>query len=203
MHYIFSNLNANMKQKTTSRLVHGSVIMALIFGMMACNGTDSSDKTASNSTTDTMSAAKTADSAAAVKAKKKKKGQLSIAMAKADSAKMVKDAHGVYNRADKEPEFPGGESALSTYINKNLTYPQTAIDNGTTGTVHVSFVVDEHGKVMDPQAMDGKNLGDDLVNQTLKVFSNMPMWTPGMVRGKKVKTRLEVPVTFELTDADQ
>jgi len=189
-----------MKQKTTSRFLRGSVIMALIFGMMACNGTDSSDKTASNSTTDTMSAAKTADSAAAVQAKKKKKGKLSIAMAKADSAKMVKDAHGVYNRADKEPEFPGGEGALSSYINKNLPYPQSAIDNGTTGTVHVSFVVDEHGKVVDPQAMDGKNLGDDLVNQTLKVFSNMPAWTPGMVHGKKVKTRLEVPVTFELAD---
>ena len=192
-----------MKQKTTSRFLQGSVIMALIFGMMACNGTDSSDKTASNSTTDTMSAAKTADSAAALQAKKKKKGKLSIAMAKADSAKMVKDAHGVYNRADKEPEFPGGEGALSSYINKNLPYPQSAIDNGTTGTVHVSFVVDEHGKVVDPQAMDGKNLGDDLVNQTLKVFSNMPMWSPGLVHGKKVKTRLEVPVTFELADADQ
>jgi hypothetical protein len=62
--------------------------------------------------------------------------------------------------------------------------------------------VDEHGKVVDPQAMDGKNLGDDLVSQTLKVFSNMPAWTPGMVHGKKVKTRLEVPVTFELADAD-
>ena len=183
--------------------MHGSFIMALIFGMMACNGTDSSDKTASTSTVDTMAATKTADSVAAVKAKKKKKGQLSIAMAKADSAKMVKDAHGVYNRADKEPMFPGGEGALSTYINKNLSYPQTAIDNGTSGTVHVSFVVDEHGKVIDPQAMDGKNLGDDLVNQTLKVFSNMPLWTPGMVHGKKVKTRLEVPVTFELADADQ
>ena len=192
-----------MKQKTTSRFLRGSVIMALIFGMMACNGTDSSDKTASNSTTDTMSATKTADSAAALQAKKKKKGKLSIAMAKADSAKMVKDAHGVYNRADKEPEFPGGEGALSSYINKNLPYPQSAIDNGTTGTVHVSFVVDEHGKVVDPQAMDGKNLGDDLVNQTLKVFSNMPMWSPGLVHGKKVKTRLEVPVTFELADADQ
>ena len=63
----------------------------------------------------------------------------------------------------KNLSFPGGEGALSTYINKNLTYPQTAIDNGTSGTVHVSFIVDEHGKVMDPQAMDGKNLGDDLV----------------------------------------
>jgi protein TonB len=191
-----------MKQKTTSRLMHGSVMMALIFGMMACNGSDSSDKTANNSSTDTMSAAKAIDSATTVKAKKKKKGQLSIAIPMGDSAKMVKDAHGVYNRADKEPEFPGGEAALSAYINKNLTYPQTAIDNGTTGTVHVSFVVDEHGKVIDPQAMDGKNPGDDLVNQTLKVFGNMPMWTPGMVHGKKVKTRLSVPVTFELADAD-
>jgi outer membrane biosynthesis protein TonB len=192
-----------MKQTTTSRLMHGSVIMALIFGMMACNGSDSSDKTANNSATDTVSAAKAVDSAATVKVKKKKKGQLSIMMPMGDSAKMVKDAQGVYNRADKEPEFPGGQGALSTYINKNLTYPQTAIDNGTSGTMHVSFVVDEHGKVVDPQAMDGKNLGDDLVSQTLKVFSNMPTWTPGMVHGKKVKTRLEVPVTFELADADQ
>jgi periplasmic protein TonB len=192
-----------MKQKTTSRLMRGSVIMSIIFGMMACNGTESSDKTATDSAAIAASAAKTADSVASVKAAKKKKGKLSVALAKGDSAKMVKDAHGVYNRADKEPEFPGGEAALSNYINKNLPYPQTAIDNGTSGTVHVSFVVDEHGKVIDPQAMDGKNLGDDLVNQTLKVFSSMPMWTPGMVHNKKVKTRLEVPVTFELADADQ
>jgi periplasmic protein TonB len=147
-----------------------------------------------------VSAAKAADSAASVKAKKKKKGQMSITMPMGDSAKMVKDAHGIYNRAEKAPEFPGGESALSAYINKNLTYPQTAIDNGTSGTVHVSFIVDEHGKVVDPQAMDGKNLGDDIVNPTLNVFSSMPMWTPGMVRGKKVKTRMEVPVTFQLAD---
>ena len=183
--------------------MQGVVIVSVIFAMMACNGTDSSDKKANDNSADTASAAKTADSVAAVKAAKKKKGKLSVAMARADSAKMTKDAHGVYNRADKEPEFPGGEAALSTYINKNLSYPQTAIDNGTSGTVHVSFVVDEHGKVIDPQAMDGKNLGDDLVNQTLKVFGNMPAWTPGMVHGKKVKTRLEVPVTFELADADQ
>ena len=124
-------------------------------------------------------------------------------MAMGDSAKMVKDAHGVYNRAEKEPVFPGGEGAMSAYINKNLTYPQTAIDNGTSGTLHVSFIVDEHGKVIEPQAMDGNNLGNDLVNQTLSVFKNMPMWTPGMVHGKKVKTRLAVPVTFELADADQ
>ena len=183
--------------------MHGSLIMSVIFGMMACNGTDSSDKKANDSSATTMSSATATDSAAAVKAKKKKKGQMSVAMPMRDSAKMVKDVHGVYNRAEKAPEFPGGQTALSNYINRNLTYPQSAVDNGTTGTVHVSFIVDEHGKVIDPQALDGKNLGDDMVNQTLKVFSNMPAWTPGMVHGKKVKTRLEVPVTFELADADQ
>ena len=156
-----------MKQKTTSRLMHGSVIMSIIFGMMACNGSDSSDKTANDSLTTTATAAKATDSATRVKATKKKKGQ------------------------------------MSTYINKNLTYPQAAIDNGTSGTVRVTFVVDEDGKVINPQAIDGKNLGDDIVNQTLKVFSNMPMWTPGMVHNKKVKARLEVPVTFQLADADQ
>ena len=192
-----------MKQKTTSRLMHGSVIMSIIIGMMACNGTDSSDKTANDSLTTTATAAKATDSATRVKATKKKKVQMSVAMPMGDSAKMVKDVHGVYNRAEKAPEFPGGEAALSTYINKNLTYPQVAIDNGTSGTVHVTFVVDEHGKVINPQAIDGKNLGDDIVNQTLKVFSNMPMWTPGMVHNKKVKTRLEVPVTFQLADVDQ
>jgi protein TonB len=191
-----------MKQKTTRRLLHGSIIASIIFGMMACNGTDSSDKTTNDSATTAAAAAKVADSVASVKVKKKKKGQMSIMMPMGDSAKMVKDVHGVYNRAEKAPEFPGGETALSAYINKNLTYPQEAVDNGTSGTVHVSFVVDEHGKVLNPQALDGKNLGDVMVNQTLKVFNNMPMWTPGMVHGKKVKTRLEVPVTFQLADAD-
>ena len=128
-----------MKQKTARRFLHGGVIMSIIFGMMACNGTDSSDKKANDSLTTTASAAKATDSATRVKATKKKKGQLFVAMFVSDSAKMVKDVHGVYNRAEKSPEFPGGETALSTYINKNLPYPQAAIDNGTSGTVHVSF----------------------------------------------------------------
>lgn len=184
-----------MKQKTTRRVIHGSLVMSIIFGMMACNGTDSSDKTANDSSAKTASV-KAADSASVVKAKKKRKGQMTIALPGGGVAKIVKDEHGVYNRAEKEPEFPGGQSALSTYINNKISYPQSDVDNGTSGTVHVSFVVDEHGKVINPEALDGKNLGDELVSNTLKVFDNMPTWTPGTIHGKKVKTRLEVPVTF-------
>jgi len=190
-----------MKQKTTSKLMHAGVIMSIFFGLMACNGTDTSEKTANDSVATMASAANAADSANQVKTTKKRKGQLSITMHTSDNTKMVKDVHGVYNRAEKAPEFPGGEAALSSYINKNITYPQDAIDNGTSGTVHVTFVVDEHGKVLNPQATDGKNLGADIVNQALKVFSNMPAWTPGTVHNKNVKTSLVIPITFQLEDA--
>jgi hypothetical protein len=29
----------------------------------------------------------------------------------------------------------------------------------------------------------------------------MPLWKPGLVKGKNVKTRLELPVSFQLEDA--
>jgi periplasmic protein TonB len=186
---------------TIDRLMHGSIVIALALGMTACTGTDSSDKV-NDSLTTASGSAKATDSAT-VKAKKKKKGQTSIAGPMADSAKMVKDVHGIYNRAEKAPEFPGGQAALANYINKNLMYPQSAVDDGTSGTVYVVFIVDEHGKVVDPKVTDASKLGDGLVDQTLTAFNKMPLWTPGTVHGKKVKTRLELPVTFKLEDSDQ
>ena len=184
-----------------SKFVYGFIAVVLVSGAAACNGTDSSDKTSDSANT-ASATVKTVDSAAVAKAKKKKKGQTSVSGYLADSAKMVKDAHGVYNRTDKAPEFPGGQTALSNYINNNLAYPQTAVDNGTSGIIQVAFVVDEHGKVMNPQVINGTQLGDGLADETLTVFNKMPLWTPGMVHGKKVKTRLVLPVKFELADAD-
>ncbi|MDE5840325.1 MAG: energy transducer TonB, partial [Muribaculaceae bacterium] len=43
--------------------------------------------------------------------------------------------------------FPGGEKALSTYINKNLKYPQPSINNGIEGVVQVKFLVKSDGKL--------------------------------------------------------
>ena len=174
------------------RLFRFFFLGGIILNMVACNGTDNTSK----STTDSTTAPK--DS---VKVAAKKKGKTSIIYTAANGEKIVRDAHGIYNQAEVSPEFPGGKDGLSDYINKNLTYPQSAIDNGITGTIHVSFVVDEHGKVLNPQIMDGKNVSNDLDEETLKMFNNMPLWKPGLVKGKNVKTRLELPVSFELDDA--
>jgi periplasmic protein TonB len=168
------------------------ILGGIILNMVACNGTDSTSK----NTTDSVASPK--DS---VKVVKKKKGKTSITYTTADGKKIVRDAHGIYNQAEVAPTFPGGQDGLSDYINKNFTYPQSAIDSGITGTIHITFVVDEHGKVLNPQVTDSKNLSNDLNEETLKMFNNMPLWKPGLVKGKNVKTRLELPVSFQLEDA--
>jgi len=180
-----------MQPQILTRLFRFFFLGGIILHIVACNGTDSTSKNKTDSTASAKDSVKVA----------KKKGKTSITYTTANNVKVVRDAHGIYNKAEVAPEFPGGHDGLSDYINKNLNYSQTDIDNGVSGTIHVSFVVDEHGKVINPQVMDGKNLNNELNEETLKMFKNMPLWKPGLVNGKKVKTRLELPVSFQLEDA--
>jgi protein TonB len=195
------------KARLTRSLVIGSFVL---FSLAACHSNDykSDDDTASNGTmsTDTSgSAAITGSDTAATKASSSKsttvagkKGKWSIKMPdKNNTVKIEKDREGVYTRAEAMPEFPGGQAALDDYVNNNIDYPQQAIDNNTSGTIKVSFVVDERGKVQDAHVI-GSPLGNGLDEQALRVVSNMPTWKPGKVRGKNVKTRLELPIAFQV-----
>jgi len=105
---------------------------------------------------------------------------------------------GVYNSAEVMPAFPGGNDGLSSYVNEHLQYPQRAIDDNTAGTVKVSFVVDEKGKVINAHLMGNEKVGNGLDEEALRVVNTMPAWKPGKVKGKNVKTRLELPISFQL-----
>ncbi|MDP4246810.1 MAG: TonB family protein, partial [Bacteroidota bacterium] len=164
---------------------------------------DGDSKTAGSSSDSTVQTAGTTDSAskdsmatASRSAKKKRKASVSIATP--DNDKIVRDKEGVYNRAEVMPEYPGGQNALSNYINDQFGSSQTTIDDNTTGTVRVSFIVDEKGKVTDVHLLGDRRSATSLDDQVVKVISNMPAWTPGKVKGKNVKTRLELPIVFEL-----
>ena len=171
-------------------------------GLAACND-DSYTKTTDKSDSTSMKTAGATDStmtdtAAAAAKPAKKKRKASIVMAPAGTDAIAKDKDGIYNRAEIMPEYPGGQDALSSYINDHLDYSQAAIDDNTTGTLRVSFVVDANGKVMDVHLLGDKKVGGGLDDQAVKVISNMPTWTPGKVKGKNVSTRLQLPITFEL-----
>lgn len=184
--------------------------MATVFGfsliMVACNNNDES---ANNSTTatgestaDSMSAAKTSNPDSAGRtagggstAAAKRKGRASAAMKSDDATvKIEKDKMGIYTRAEVSPNYGGN---LESYIQDNIQYPQDAIDNNVEGTVQVQFAVDENGKVTNVSTL-GNKLGYGLEEEAIKVVSAMPKWTPGQVKGKKVKTWRTLPIVYQL-----
>ncbi|HWB92828.1 MAG TPA: energy transducer TonB, partial [Puia sp.] len=75
---------------------------------------------------------------------------------------------------------------------------QKAIDDDVSGVVHVSFIIDETGHVTKAKVMDAAKPADGLDEEALRVVRNMPSWTPGKVKGKNVKTRMELPISFVL-----
>lgn len=132
----------------------------------------------------------------------KKKGKVSIAASQNTSSKTAsklykKDAMGVYDQVEIQPVFPGGEAALSNFVETNLVYPENAIDRNTEGTVRVQFIVDEKGNVKNP-VVAGEKTGQGLDEAAMEVIRKMPAWTPGQVNGKNVKTRLVLPITYRL-----
>ena len=104
----------------------------------------------------------------------------------------------VFRKVDRESEFVGGASAFLQYLNMHLRYPDTAFHNGVEGTVLVQFLVDTDGSVSDVEAVEGEELGYGLVDEAVRVISNMPKWTPARQGNKNVKSYKRQPIVFRL-----
>lgn len=111
--------------------------------------------------------------------------------------KVRKDRTGVYEIAESNPTYPGGERAIESYIYNHLNYPRPALNTNTQGTVHISFVVNQNGSVSGTQVI-GKSLGHGLDDEARRVVSSMHGWRPATVKGRPVKARITLPITFRL-----
>ena len=131
--------------------------------------------------------------------KKGKKGKVSITLPAAGTGEMTPDKEGYYTNTEILPTFPGGQKALENFLLKNIEYPAEASDNGVEGTVNINFSVDENGKIYTPKVISPK-LGYGLEEEAIAALKKMPKWTPGRIKGKNVKPRYTLPVTFLLSE---
>jgi len=100
-----------------------------------------------------------------------------------------------FTKVEIESEYPGGASAWQRYLNKNLRYPQDAIDNEIQGTVIVQFIVDKAGVVSDVEAIAGPN---ELRDEAVRVIKKSGQWTPAVQNGRQVKSYKKQPIVFRL-----
>ena len=102
----------------------------------------------------------------------------------------------IFTVVENEPEFPGGMEALYRYLAQNIKYPQLARENGITGKVYVTFVVERDGSIANPKVL--RDIGGGCGAEAIRVVKSMPKWTPGKQRGKAVRVQFNLPVNFNL-----
>ncbi len=124
------------------------------------------------------------------------------------------DGDPIYKVVHEMPRFPGceeeGSLALKQkcatqkmlmFIYSNIRYPKEARQSNIEGTCVVRFVVDEQGKILQPQTV--RTLGGGIGEECLRVINLMneqnKRWTPGKLEnGKAVKVYFNLPVKFQL-----
>lgn len=100
-----------------------------------------------------------------------------------------------FTKVEIESEYPGGNGAWARYLNKNLKYPQEAIDNEIQGTVVVQFIVDKEGNVSDVEAVSGPQ---ECRDEAIRVIKKSGKWTPAVQNGRQVKSYKKQPIVFKL-----
>jgi protein TonB len=113
-----------------------------------------------------------------------------------EDAPEEEDVDEIFTIVEDQPEPPGGMSAFYQYIAKNLKYPSQARRMGIEGKVFVQFVVDKDGSITEVQAVKGIGAGCD--EEAVRVISRAQKWKPGKQRGRPVKVRMILPITFRL-----
>jgi TonB family protein len=101
-----------------------------------------------------------------------------------------------YEFVETMPQFPGGESALLEYMAKQVKYPEFARNKLIEGRVFVTFVIGSDGSVADAKVV--KDIGGGCGKAALEAVLQMPKWNPGFQKGKAVRVKFTIPVTFTL-----
>jgi len=114
---------------------------------------------------------------------------------------------------------------LMEFIRTNLHYPDLAMEYGATGRVITTFVVDSLGytsnykvtKIMklkydtlrlsqesaDRQQQLKEQIEQLLGEESIRILSLMPKWTPGNQFGQPVNVKYCVPVQFQATEEER
>ena len=100
----------------------------------------------------------------------------------------------IYEEADISPEFPGGEQALTKYLQDNLKYPKDSIIQDMSIRLLISFVINKKGGTCNINIL--KHVNPEFDAMAVKVITSMPKWKPAYVNGVPVNYRYTIPVTI-------
>lgn len=108
-----------------------------------------------------------------------------------------------YSASDDENEEPkielatpeGGRAAYKQYLEKNLRYPDLALENNIEGRVTIQFTVDSFGKLSDFKVIKGLGFGCD--EEVIRLIQQGPKWIPTKKDSEPVSDNVRVKMRFK------
>ena len=99
--------------------------------------------------------------------------------------------------AEEMPKFQGGDlMKFRSWVQGKLKYPQIAQENGISGKVTLTFVIERDGSLTNIQVMQSPDRS--LADEAVRVLQSSPKWTPGKQRNAPVRVRYTLPVGFRI-----
>ena len=99
--------------------------------------------------------------------------------------------------AEEMPKFQGGDlMKFRSWVQGKLKYPQIAQENGISGKVTLTFVIERDGSHTNIQVMQSPDRS--LADEAVRVLQSSPKWTPGKQRNAPVRVRYTLPVEFRI-----
>lgn len=102
----------------------------------------------------------------------------------------------IWTGPDKLPEFPGGIQAMHDYIRKYYKTPPYTPNVPERMRITVSFIIEKDGQPSNVHIRYHRDGWEAYEKEALRLVREMPRWKPGTVKGEKVATILNIPITI-------
>ncbi len=99
--------------------------------------------------------------------------------------------------AETMPSFQGGDlNTFRKWVQDNVRVPQIALENGISGRVVLSFVIEKDGRLTNIQVRMTPDRS--LSEEAIRVLNKSPKWSPGKQRNQVVRIKYTLPVDFRM-----
>ncbi|AMM50351.1 hypothetical protein TH61_02985 [Rufibacter sp. DG15C] len=101
----------------------------------------------------------------------------------------------LYTKVDKVATPKGGLEVFRFQLSSACPYPSKEVMVGSQTTIYIQFTINEQGALKDFTPLDKPGYTFD--EATIAKLEASPAWTPATYKGRAVKTRQSVPITFK------
>ena len=102
----------------------------------------------------------------------------------------------VYIALEHPANFDGGVEEFYKFISDNVVYPKLEKRRDIQGKVFLEFIIEIDGSITDIKVVKSVSAGIDA--EAVRVLKAAPNWNPGMYRGQAVRSKMTLPINFQL-----